>query len=160
PIAVNLDASLIHPDRSANVFTVRFSPDGDRLFTAGYPSRIVQIWDVANRKEIRRIDTPSGLPGSAGYAQITPGWSTLYVPVQKSSVRRMEREGKSFNRVEYGGEIRVWDVRSGKEKAPLPASERSGPSTTKIAPNGQLLVCLELRSYDVLVDTPKGKTVV
>ena len=56
--APNMIASLIHPERKASIWTVAFSPDGARLFTAGYPSGIVQFWDVASCTEVRRIDTP------------------------------------------------------------------------------------------------------
>src|SRR5437870_3566895 len=81
PIAHNLIASLVHPDRGANVCTVEFSPEGSRLLTAGYPSGIVQIWDVALGKEVIRIDTPPCQRASANYAVLSPDWKSLYVPV-------------------------------------------------------------------------------
>ncbi|HEV8062272.1 MAG TPA: WD40 repeat domain-containing protein [Gemmataceae bacterium] len=76
-VAPNLIASLIHPDRTTAVHTVDFSPDGTRLFTAGYPSGIVQLWNVALGKELLRIDTPPGYRGSANYALLTPDWKSL-----------------------------------------------------------------------------------
>jgi len=48
-------SSLIHTERKANVWGVDWSSDGAQLFTFGYPSGIIQFWDVAAKKEIRRI---------------------------------------------------------------------------------------------------------
>ena len=102
-VSPNLVATLVHPERKANVSSVRFSPDGQRLFIAGYPSGIVQIWDVAARKELRRINSPAGFRGSANYALLTPDWKTLYIPVETRKVVRGEKEGKPFVRIEQGG---------------------------------------------------------
>jgi WD40 repeat protein len=143
-----LIASLVHPERSANLCTVAFSPDGKRLFTAGYPSGIVQVWDVASKKELRRIDTPPGLRGSENYALLTPDWKTLYVPVEKRTVKAFERGGKKLYRVEEAGAIRVWDVTSGKEEAPLRPAEETAPVSAMLAPGGRLLVAVERAGYE------------
>jgi WD40 repeat protein len=148
PVAPNLIATLIHPDRKANNFGVAFSPDGARLFNSGYPSGILQTWDVASRKEVLRIDTPPGYRGSAEYSLITPDWKTLYVPVEKRSVKPFERDGKKLYRFEYAGEIRAWDLASGKEKDPLRPDAGWAPVHAQLAPRGRLLVCIERPGYD------------
>jgi WD40 repeat protein len=121
---------------------------------------VVQIWDVATRKEVRRIDTPPGLRGSAAYALLTPDWKKLYVPVEKSSAKPFERQGKKRYRIEYTGVIRVWDVPSGKEKAPLRPAEGAAPVIANLAPDGRLLVCVERSSYDTTDTQAKDVTVV
>ena len=148
PVAENLVATLVHPDRKASVWTVKFSNDGTRLFASGYPSGIVQIFDVANRKEVRRIDTPAGLRGSANYALLTPDWKTLYVPVEKRTVKPFEQDGKSLYRVEYSGSIRVWDMTTGEEKESIKPAADSGSVHATLSPDGQFLVCVERSSYD------------
>jgi WD40 repeat protein len=148
PISLNLIASLRHPERKASVATVAFSPDGARLFTAGYPTGIVQVWDLASKKEVRRIDTPPGYRSSAQYALLTPDWKKLYVPVDKRSVKQFERDGKKRYRVEYAGKTRVWDVASGKEKDPLRPAKGSAPVYAKLAPDGRFLVCIEQYGYE------------
>jgi WD40 repeat protein len=120
---------------------------------------VVQLWDLAQRKEVRCIDTPPGLRGSAEYALLAPDWKTLYVPVLKRSVKAFERDGKKMHRIEYAGEIRVWDLASGKEKAPLRNAEGTGPLTASLGPGGRLLVCVERASYETS-DRPKDVTVV
>jgi WD40 repeat protein len=159
-IAPNLIASLIHPERTASVWGVKFSPDGDRLFTTGYPSGVVQFWDVRAKKEIRRIETPPGYRGSADYALLTPDWKMLYVPVEKRSVESFERDGKKLSRIEYGGQIRVWDVDSGKEKSPLLPTEGFGPVNGKLSPDGRFLVSIERPGYVIRDKQPPDLTVV
>jgi WD40 repeat protein len=160
PPAPNLIASLIHPERTASVWTAEFSPDGARLFTAGYPSGVVQIWDVVARKEVRRINTPPGYRGSAEYALLTPDWKTLYVPVEKRTVKPFERDGKRLSRIEYAGEVRVWDVASGKERDPLRPAGGTAPVYAKLAPGGRLLACVERPGYDTTDPRSKDVTVV
>ena len=83
PVAESLVASLVHPDRQASISTVKFSSDGKRLFAAGYPSGVVQIFDIASRRELRRIETPAGYRGTSDYAYLSPDWNTLYVPIEQ-----------------------------------------------------------------------------
>ncbi len=160
PVAPNLIASLICGDRKASIWTVAFSPDGARLFANGYPSGIVQVWDVASNKEVRRIDMPPGYNGAAGYTLPTADWKTFYLPIQKRSVQRLERDGKRIFRIEYTGEIRVWDVGTGKEKEPLPSPPGSGPGSAQFAPGGRLLLSLEAQSYESTDTSSHGRTVV
>jgi WD40 repeat protein len=105
PTDSSLIASLVQPDRSACVSDVAFSPDGARLFTSGTPSGLVQIWDVASRKEVRQIETPRGYPAAWDYARLTPDWKTLYVPTSKNSTKRIERDGKRLDLIENTGAI-------------------------------------------------------
>jgi WD40 repeat protein len=139
---------------------VAFAPDGARLFGCGYPSGVIQIWDVAARKEVRRIDTPPGYRRSSDYALLTLDWKTLYVPIQKRKVKPLERDGKRLYRIDYAGEIRIWDVGSGKEKEPLRPAAGSAPQYAKLAPGGRLLLCVERPSYETSHTTPKDVTVV
>jgi WD40 repeat protein len=147
-VTSSLVATLAHPDRKASVWTVKFSDDGKRLFSAGYPSGVVQIWDVAERKELRRIDSPRGYRGSAEYALLTPDWKTLFVPVETHKVTRGEKDGKPFVRVDVNGEVRVWDATTGTEKPPLKPPAGSAPIHAMLSPDGKWLVAVEEASRD------------
>lgn len=160
PTAPNLIASLVHPDRTANVTTVQFSSDGAKLFTSGYPSGIVQIWDVESRKETRRFDTPAGYKGSAEYALLSPDCKTMYVPVVIRKVKTIEKDGKQIHRIDHSGEIRVWDVDSGKEKAPLRPAAGCAPVWGRLALEGKALVCVERPSHDSTDEKVKDQTMV
>lgn len=160
PLAPNLIASLRHPDSKANLLAVGFSPDGARLFTADDESGVVQLWDVASRKEIRRINTPKSFIGTFENVLLTPDWKTFSALVRKRSVKTFERDGKKLHRIEYAGEIRSWDVPSGKEKEPLRSEEGWAPRCARLAPGGQLLVCAEWGSYDIPEGQSKARVVV
>ena len=149
PVAPNLVATLVHPEKKAGTGHLEFSKDGKRLFVSGYPSGIVQIWDVASRKEWRRFETPPGLRATNRYALLAPDWKTLYVPVERRAVRTIERDGKKVYRFDYSGEIRVWDIASGKEKDPLRPPLGWAPLYWgSVTPGSRFLVCSEVSSYD------------
>jgi WD40 repeat protein len=143
PVSSNLIASLVHPDRKVNVFGVQFSPSGDRLHAAG--PDIVQVWDVASKKEIKRFDL-AGLKRRS-YSVLAPDWKALYVPVFKSSARMVEEKGKKLRKVERVGQIYVWDVASGKEREPLKPEAGWAPMYADLAPSGRYLLCTEQPSY-------------
>jgi WD40 repeat protein len=160
PVAANLIASLIHPERKSSVYPMQFSADGARLFVFGYPSGIVQFWDISTKKEIRRINTPAGYKSSAEFALLAPDLKTLYVPVSKRSVKPFERDGKRLNRIDLSGRIQIWDVDSGKERDTLLPAEGHGPVYGKFSPGGRFLVWCESPSYVSSDTPPPGATMV
>lgn len=149
PVSPALAATLVHPDRKAVLGSITFSADGARLFAAGYPSGVVQVFDVAGRKELRRIETPSGLRGTDRYALLTPDWKTLYVPTETQRVKSAEVDGKSVTQVEFTGVVRVWDMTTGDELAPLRPPEGSGAMFARLSPDGKTLVCSERPNFNV-----------
>jgi WD40 repeat protein len=159
PVAPNLVGTLVHPDRKATIGQLEFSADGAKLFASGYPSGTVQVWDVASRKELRRIDTPPGLRGSRLYAVITPDWKTLYVPASGRKIGSVEKDGKAVPRVDYSGSVRVWDLFSGEERPSLKPPVAVGPDFAALAPDGSSLVCVEQFGFHA-GESRKAETVV
>jgi WD40 repeat protein len=143
PVATNLVATLIHPDRKSTIGQLAFSPDGSKLFASGYPSGTVQIWDAATRKELRRIDTPPGFRGSMRYAVLTTDWKTLYVAASGRKIGSVEKDGKAVPRVEYTGGLRVWDLGTGEERTSVKPPAGAGPDFAILVPDGSSLVCIE-----------------
>ncbi len=127
---------------------VEFSPEGTQLFASGYPSGLIQFWDLAARKEVHRIETPAGYRGTANYALLAPNWKSLYVFVEKRQVKNFERDGKRRWRIEYSGRIRVWDLINGKETDSIEVSPGSGPAFAELSPNGRYLTYVERPSQD------------
>jgi WD40 repeat protein len=103
----------------------------------------VQLWDVTSRKEIRRIEIPRNYRGTL----LTPDWKALYVPFQNRRVQTVEHGGKKGRQVQYSGEIRVWDLASGKERQPLPLATGWGPAYGQLDATGRYLVCAEEESF-------------
>jgi WD40 repeat protein len=157
--APNIAGTLVHPERSSSVTELQFSPDDKRLFVSGYPSGIVQIFDVAGMKQLTRIDTPPGLKGTSRYAILAPDWKTIYVPVEKRSVQTIERDGKRSHRINYSGEIRVFDALTGKEKNSVQPAKNSAPVGVQLSPDGRFLTYVERPSYDVADKSIKDQTI-
>jgi WD40 repeat protein len=157
PVSKRLVRSLPHPDKTANVWGVRFMPDG-KLFTAGYPSGVVQLWDVGTGKEVRRIDSPRGYRGSAEYAMTPADYKTLYVPMDNRKAHRIENDEKRRFRIEYNGEVLVWDLRTGKPKASLKPSKGRGVMSASVSPDGKRLITAERLGYATGEEPPPDVT--
>src|SRR5262249_44161791 len=146
------------PERSASVINPRFSPDGARLFATGYPSGIVQIFDVEARKQLVRIDTPAGYKGTNRYALLTPDWKTIFVPVERRRVESIEKDGVRSRRFNFSGEIRVFDAVTGKEGRALQPAPNHAPIAGHIPPDGKYLTYVERPSQDVKDTEAKDRT--
>jgi len=148
PVSPLLTGTLAHPDRKANVGQLKYSADGKKLFMSGYPSGVVQVYDVAAKKELVRIDTPKGLRGTSEYAFLTPDWKTLYVTdARKRKVVPVTTDGKKDVRVEYSGYTLAWDLATGKPKDGLPPEKDHGAGFARLSPDGTRLVLVENATY-------------
>ncbi|MGH8248856.1 MAG: WD40 repeat domain-containing protein, partial [Gammaproteobacteria bacterium] len=115
PVSPRLSRELIHPNRSSVLAGIRFSPDGRRLIAGDYPGGVVQLWDVASGNQLTRFETGYGYRSSADYIHLTPDWRTLYVSGGgRAKSEAIEKDGKRLMRVEHSGDIRVWDLESGR----------------------------------------------
>jgi WD40 repeat protein len=151
PVSPRLIRSLVHPDRKTSFSVLKFSEDGKRLAVAGYPSGVLQIWDPAAGKELARVETPPGLRGTDNYVVLTADWKTAFVSHQGRKVIRSEKDGEKRVTIDYAGEVRVWDVTTGKPRPPVKIAPNRGVSEAVISPDGTRLITIEAVSYD-----PKG----
>lgn len=142
PVSSRLVRSLPHPERKAGIAFVRFTPEGT-LFTAGSPSGIIQLWDLASGKEIRRIDSPKGHDSGLAFLQTTADFQTLFVPVQGGKVVQDENDPKKLNRVEFEGKTLVWDLATGKPKPDLKPLPGHGVSSAYVSPDGGRVITTE-----------------
>jgi WD40 repeat protein len=88
-----------------------------------------------------------------------PDWKTLYVPVEKITVEKIDIDGKEHVRRKHFGEIRAWDTQTGKELEPLPAAVGCGPTYANLAPGGGTLITTERASAIVPGPDPYGVTI-
>ena len=141
-VSSRLIRSLPHADRAAVVPDVRFTPKGT-LFTAGFPSGVVQLWDPATGKELCRIDSPRVSRSSVDYALPSADFGTLFVPIDGRKVIRIEDDPKRTTRIEYDGKILVWDLASGEPKATLKAQPGHGVLSVDVSHDGSRLISTE-----------------
>jgi WD40 repeat protein len=110
---------------------------------AGYPSGVVQVFDVATGKELRRVAGPRGYRSSMNYAVPSADWKTIYIAVESRKGERVTKDGKSMFVPNYTGEIRVFDVATGEEKPPLKRDGNGAISTIELSPDGKTLLARE-----------------
>jgi WD40 repeat protein len=143
PVTPKLVKSLVHTDRKSVVWMVKFSPDGSRLLFAGYPSGLVQLFDTGSWKEVRRFETQAGLRSSLMYAIPSPDMKTLYAPLPRRKAGRIEKDGKVEYRLEFHGEIKVWDLTTGEPRPSIPATPGHGPESGTLSPDGRYFAVSE-----------------
>jgi WD40 repeat protein len=156
PVSARLLRSLPHPDRTANLTRVCFTPTGT-LFAAGYPSGIVQLWDVASGKELRRIDSPRGYRGSRDYAMTPADFSILYVPIDGRKVHRTPSDPKKPFTIEFDGRVLVWDLATGKPRPALKPKPGRGVISAEISPDGKRLITVERMGNAAGSEAPPDK---
>ena len=144
PVSARLLRSLPHPDPAASVGEVRFHPTDGRLFAAGYPSGVAQVFDPATGQELRRVATAAGLRGSLDFTALTPDWGPLFVPVEGERAVKETTDGQPRYRWECDGEVRVWDLATGAARPPLrPAPGPRGVLSVAESPDGRWLAAVE-----------------
>jgi WD40 repeat protein len=154
-VSPRLFKTLVHPDRTASVVDARFFAEGTKLFAAGYPSGVVQVFEVRTGKELRRITSPPGLRGTAEYAIPSPDFRTLYVPVGRRKTTSFKKDGEKHYRFEFNGELLTWDLEMGKDLSSLETSAPGrGVLAAYLSPRGKQVVTVERASYDRDADVP------
>lgn len=146
PVAPQLVRTLVHPDRKASTGEIRFSPDGSKLMVAGYPSGVVQVFDVATGKELRRINTPPGGRSSLDYTAPDPEWKMLYVAIESRKAERQQKDGRTVVVPKYTGEVRLFDLTTGEEKPSLRREGNGAVANVKMSPDGKTLIAVENNS--------------
>ena len=159
PVAENFIGSLVCPDRKSAISSVIFSPDGSRLFMSSQAAGVAQIWDVSARKELHRIEAAPGFRAWIENSLVTADWKTLYFPVQRRTITPIERDGKRAYRMDYVGEIQVWDLATGKQQPAIKPAEGSAPMYAKLAPSRRFLVWIEQPSVESTEKESKQITV-
>jgi WD40 repeat protein len=168
--------ALNHP---AAVFTLVFSPDGKRLFTACEDTRI-RIWDTETGEEL----TPAGQGGKLLAVAVSPDGKTVASAGADTRIRLWDLatgqlartlpgrtqphvtltfspDGKTLaSGSENNGEITFWDWQGGKETGALTGQGRKVPQLA-YSPDGRFLALRtafgETKLYDIA--TKKLRTI-
>lgn len=143
PVSTRLVKSLVHPSRSGTLVGLRFTPDGKRLIAGDYPGGVVVLWDVASGKQLAQIETGYGYRSSSDYFCLSPDWKTLYVPHEKSKTTRVEKDGKKMTRWDFSGDVRAWDLATGRLRHTFTHTPPCGMGQIVLSPDGTTFATFE-----------------
>ena len=115
-VSPRLRQEFIHPNRNSALYGLQFSTDGKRIIAGDYPGGTVVVWDVSSGKQLSEIETGYGTRSSSEYFHVSPDWKTLYVSHTKREYDQVEQNGKRLTRWQFDGEVRTWDVATGRIK--------------------------------------------
>jgi WD40 repeat protein len=159
PVSEAFVATLPQAVKTSGLGAVQYSPDGKRLLVTGYPSGVIQFWEVDARKETFRVESPKGWRVSADFALITPDWKTLHVATQEEKITRVGRDGKKADRCEQVGRIRRWDVATRKELAAFDPPAGWGNLLAGISADGRFVFSHEEQAR-LRDEAPAGRVAV
>lgn len=114
-----------------DVTSVSFSPDG-RWMASGNTKGEIKLWDVATRKRVRTIKTPSA---SVSLTAFPPGGDWVAAP-------------------DSDGATRLWDMETGREARAIPTP--GSRATAVFSPEGRLMAAGNNGSISVY-EIPSGR---
>src|SRR5262249_31414283 len=94
-----------------------------------------------------RVESPRGYRGSADYALTADDCKTLYVPIDGRKASPVEKDGKKRYRIEFAGEVRVWDLKTCEPKPAIRPEKGYGVITAYVSPDGGRMVTVERTGY-------------
>jgi WD40 repeat protein len=111
------------------VWQVAFAPDGKTLATLSIVDGQVKLWDVAERKELRTLQSNLGNSYSLAF---TPDGKTL-----------VQGHHKNDAKAGLTGGVSLWDMATGQRKGLLQHTPPRGVSRLALAPDGKTIAAME-----------------
>jgi WD40 repeat protein len=142
-LSARLKGELIHPNRTSTLSGVQFSPDGRRLIAGDYPGGVVTLWDVATSEQLSTIEADYASRGSTEYFFLSPDWRTLFVPREKRKYEMVERDGKRLIHWEMDGNVRAWDLATGRLRRTYKHQPARSNRHMELSPDGRTFVTFE-----------------
>lgn len=145
-VSSRLKGELVHPNKSAWIINLKFSPDGKRIIAGDYSGGVVVVWDTATGKQLTTIET------GASYYTVSPDWRTLFAARLKTrKFERVEQNGKEMLRWTFDGDVRAWSLTDGKLLRTYRHQPPRGISSVQLSPDGTKFVTTESLSgtYDL-----------
>jgi hypothetical protein len=143
PVSARLKGELIHPSRNGVLAGLRFSPDGRRIIGGDYPGGVVVLWDVASGRDVTTIETGYGYRASLEYFFLSPDWRELFVSRGTRKVEQVEKDGKRLRRWTCDGDVRTWDLATGRLLHTYKHDPPRDIRLMELAPDGRRFVTWE-----------------
>jgi WD40 repeat protein len=148
-VSPRLKGELIHPNRRSRLLGIRFSPDGKHIIAGDDPGGVVVVWDAATGQQRVAIETGRHLRGNVEtYFYLSPHWERMFVAREDRKVDRVEQNGKLLWRWKFSGDVRAWNLATGRLEKTFQQEPRRGIATMRLSPDGTKFI-----TYDWLSGT-------
>jgi WD40 repeat protein len=138
PVSTRLRATLSGGDKSAN-WALGFAPDGKTVAAADAEDGVIRLWDETTGQQRSKI----AVEDSQVYAlAFSPDGRTLATAQWHHSSTRTQEKGKPVFLFEYRGDVRLWDIATGKVRATLQQTPSRAVSRMAMSPDGRLIAAI------------------
>jgi WD40 repeat protein len=143
-VSARLKKRFPHPNAGGRLDGLQYSPDGKRIIARDSPGGVVQVWDAETGQWLTRIQTvETGATGPDGSFQVSADFKTLYASMklcEQRSLERIEKDGKPFHRWTFRGEVRAWDLETGKELARFKHTPQREIAVLRLSPDASSFI--------------------
>jgi WD40 repeat protein len=143
-VSPRLKRELIHPNRNSVLTGLQFSPDSTRLIAVDHSGGVLMVWAIESGKQLTTIDIGSSrnIPPSGRFV-VSTDWTTVYSPRYKEKSERVQQDGKKTVQWEYDGDVRAWDLATGRLRATYKHDRPRGIYMILLTPDGSKFVTFE-----------------
>jgi WD40 repeat protein len=147
-VSSRLKGELIHPNKTAWVDNLQFSPDGKRILAGDRVGGVVVVWDVATGERLTTVETGLRIRPVA-HVVLPPPFAvsadlrTLFAPRGKREYERVVQDGKPMSRWTFDGEVRAWSLDDGKLRRTYKHRPPRGIGPIQLSPDGTRLITSE-----------------
>lgn len=142
-VSPRLKRELIHPSNDDPLVAVQFSPDGKQIIAGSHFSGTVVVWDVVTGKQLSTLGIDKTQFTRDHKLFLSPDWQTLFDSRNPTKYQRTEHDGKEVVHCEYDGDVRAWDLMTGKLLRTFKHQPPRGVFTMKLSPDGTKFVTTE-----------------
>lgn len=138
PVSDRLIRSFRHTVSQSAIADVRFTNDG-KLFVAGYPSGVLELFELRSGRLLKKIETKPGYRGTRDYAFPSPDFRQVYV-TQGQTIPAGEGRPMPVN----VGEIEIYDLTEQKRLDVIPTSVRNAAvKAAYLSRDGKQMISVE-----------------
>jgi WD40 repeat protein len=146
PVSARLRQELIHPNKAGWPQGICFSPDGKRVLAGDLPGAVIAIWDLATGKLLTTVDAGFGMRGGQGRADYffpSSDWQTLFTWRSPWTYELVERDGKAVPCFDFQGDLRAWDLATGRLRQTFRHQPPRGIAWGKLSPDATTFATVE-----------------